>query len=172
MLPSIRPRDEDSVSQMIYLIVLGLHNLNRWLVLGLGLWAFFRLFTGWRSGRPWRTLDQQSVNWFLGVLTLQFFLGATLYALPGALVHSVLQTVEFAAIMKQRVLRFFVLEHPLQMVIAVACAYTLGFLLPGIQSDQRRFAIGALLLGIALLLILTAVPWPFLSQGRPLVRWP
>lgn len=157
---------------MLYPIVLGLHNLNRWLVLALGVWAFYRLFTGWRRPRAWCGLDQKSVNWFLGALTLQFILGATLYALPGALVHSVLKTVEFAAIMKQRVLRFFVLEHPLQMVMAVACAYTLGFLLPGIQTDQRRFAIGALLLGIALLLILTAVPWPFLSQGRPLLRLP
>ncbi|MFN8490923.1 MAG: hypothetical protein U0350_25240 [Caldilineaceae bacterium] len=157
---------------MLYPIVLGLHNLNRWLVLGFGLWAFYRLFTGWHRPRAWSGLDQKSVNWFLGVLTLQFLLGATLYALPGALVQSVLQTVEFAVMMKQRVLRFFVLEHPLQMVMAVACAYTLGFLLPGLQTDQRRFAIGALLLGIALLLIVTAVPWPFLSQGRPLLRLP
>src|SRR5690242_494933 len=112
---------------MIYPIVLGLHNLNRWLVLGLGGWAFYRLFTGWRRSRAWRPLDQKSIHWFVVVLTLQWMLGATLYLLPGALIQTVLQNVNLPVIMKQRVLRFFVLEHPVQMVLAIGCAYTTLF---------------------------------------------
>lgn len=157
---------------MIYPIVLGLHNLNRWLVLGLGGWAFYCLFTGWRRPRPWRTTDQKSIHWFVAVLTLQLMLGVTLYSLPGALANTLLQNVSMAVIMKQRVLRFFVLEHPVQMVLAVICAYATSFLTHRIGEDKRRFALGALLLGIALFLIITAIPWPFLSQGRPLWRLP
>ena len=110
-------------------------------------WAFYCLFTGWRRPRAWSTADQKSVHWFVVILTLQFLLGATLYGLPGALVNAVLRNVSMAVIMKQRVLRFFVLEHPVQMVLAVACAYATSFSTERIQAEQRRFSIGVLLWG-------------------------
>lgn len=157
---------------MIYPIILSLHNLNRWLVLALGFGAFFRLFSGWRQPRAWHPTDQKSLQWFVSVFTLQLILGVTLYCLPSGLVTAMRQNVELAVIMKQRVLRFFVLEHPVQMLLAITCAYAALVLTQQIDVAQRRFAIGAWLLGITLLLIITAIPWPFLSQGRPLLRFP
>ncbi|MCX6046356.1 MAG: hypothetical protein NT075_14710 [Chloroflexi bacterium] len=156
----------------MYAIVLGLHNLNRWLVLGLGCWSFYQLFSGWRQQRAWRSTDQKSIQWFVGLFTLQGMLGATLYLLPGGLVATVRQDIDLAVIMKQRVLRFFVLEHPVQMGVALLCGYAALVLAQRIRLEERRLAIGALLLGIALLLIITAIPWPFLSQGRPWLRLP
>ncbi len=156
----------------MYPIILGLHNLNRWLVLVLGFGAFYRLFTGWRQPRAWQPTDQKITHWFVIILTLQLVLGVILYLVPGALVSAVRQNVDLAVIMKQRVLRFFVLEHPVQMLLAIFCAYIAIVFTRRIHLEQRRFAIGALLLGITLLLIVTAIPWPFLSWGRPWVRLP
>lgn len=156
----------------MYPIFLTLHNLTRWLVLIIGLWTLYQLTAGWLQRRAWSAADRQRVRWFAQILSLQFVFGAALYVLPGALINGVLSNVDLAAIMKDRILRFFVVEHPLQMLIAVGASHMTSAVTGRARTDRRRFAAGALLTGLTMLLILTAIPWPFLSHGRPLIRLP
>ncbi|HEX6289813.1 MAG TPA: hypothetical protein VFZ66_11510 [Herpetosiphonaceae bacterium] len=157
---------------MSYPIFLALHNLNRWLVLAFGAWALYRLARGWRGNRAWSAADRRSMRWFALIFSVQFVLGAILYLLPGALVSSVLDRSSMHVIMRDRVLRFFTLEHPLQMTIAIGLSHTGNAIVRRLTSDRRRFKVGTILMVVVLLLILIAIPWPFLSQGRPLLRLP
>lgn len=156
----------------MYMIFLMLHNLTRWLVLIIGVWALYQLTAGWLQHRTWSASDRQRVRWFALILSLQFVFGAVLYVLPGALINGVLNNVSMAAIMKDRILRFFVVEHPFQMLIAMSASHMTSAITRRASTDRRRFAAGALLTGLTMLLILTAIPWPFLSHGRPLIRLP
>ena len=157
---------------MIYSLVLILHNLNRWLVLIIGFWATGQVLHGWISRQPWQPSNTTLVRSFANLLNLQFVLGLILYLLPGAFIQSLLQTVPWAQIMQQLLLRFFTLEHPIQMLIAIAFAHGALSTARRLQNERRRFGWTATLLILAMLLILTAIPWPGLPYGRPWFRWP
>jgi hypothetical protein len=156
----------------MYPTVLALHNLTRWLVLIFGLWSLYRLADGWIRRRAWSRADRLSMRYFALIISLQFVLGAVLYLLPGSLVQGALNSADMAVIMKDRILRFFTLEHPLQMLIAIGCSHTANGITRRLGSDRRRFVVGTLMLGLTMLLILAAIPWPLLSHGRPLLRLP
>lgn len=156
----------------MYTTFLVLHNLTRWLVLGFGFWAFYRLADGWIRRRAWGRSDRLAMRWFALIISLQFVFGAALYLLPGSLVQGALSNTAWTTIMKTRILRFFALEHPLQMFIAIGVSHMANTITRRMSDDRRRFVIGTLLLGLTLLLILAAIPWPFLSHGRPWLRLP
>lgn len=157
---------------MVYSWLLALHNLTRWLVLGFGFWAAYRMLGGWRSGRAWTERDRRSLRAFAQVIGLQFILGALVYLVPGTLASALRANAPLAAIMKDRVARFFVVEHPFQMFIAVAIAQGAAGRANAAADDRRKFRRGSIMLLLCLLLILAAIPWPGLSHGRPLLRWP
>ncbi|HEY0601528.1 MAG TPA: hypothetical protein VGD58_01395 [Herpetosiphonaceae bacterium] len=156
----------------MYATFLVLHNLTRWLVLLFGFWALYRLVDGWIRRRSWSRADRLAMRWFALIISLQFVFGAVLYLLPGALVQGALSNAGWATIMKSRILRFFTLEHPLQMFIAIGVSHMANMITRRMSVDRRRFVTGTLLLSLAMLLILVAIPWPFLSHGRPLLRLP
>jgi hypothetical protein len=112
------------------------------------------------------------VRWFALILSLQFVFGAVLYVLPGAFVQSVIGNVSMADIMQARVLHFFTLEHPTQMILAVGSSHMASAATRRSTTDRRRFRVGTMLIVLTMLLIITAIPWPFLSHGRPWVRLP
>jgi len=157
---------------MIYSIILILHNLNRWLVLIVGCWATWQVMRGWISRQPRQPRSTTLVRSFAWVLNLQFLLGLTLYLLPGAFIQSLIQTIPWAQIMQQSLLRFFTLEHPVQMLIAIALAHGALATARHLKNERRRFGWTATLLILAMLLILAAIPWPGLVYGRPWLRWP
>jgi hypothetical protein len=157
---------------VLYVILLTLHNLNRWLVLIIGLWASWQITSSWLTRQPWRARHVTLARAFAWLLNLQFLLGLGLYLLPGALVQAVLQNLPWAQIMQDRLLRFFTLEHPLQMFVAIGFAHAALSTARRIQNERRRYRWTAILLIVAMLLILTAIPWPGLYYGRPWLRLP
>jgi len=157
---------------MIYSILLSLHNLNRWLVLLVGLWATWQVTRGWLGQRSWQPHDTTLIQVFTRVVDLQFLLGLALYLLPGALIQAALQNIAWAQIMQERLLRFFTLEHPLQMIIAVVLVNVALATAKRVTHERRRFRWSAILLIITMLLIVLAIPWPGFYYGRPWLRLP
>lgn len=155
---------------MLYPTLLTLHNLNRWLVLALGLWGTWQVTQGWLRGLPWSAQYTAWVRLFAWLTSLQFGLGVALYLWPNVFIQVVLETTPWVQIMKSRVLRFFVLEHPVQMFLAIGLAHIALSTARRISLESRRYRFTALLLILAMVLILIAIPWPGLDQGRPWVR--
>jgi hypothetical protein len=75
---------------------------------------------------------------------------------------------EGVSMMKDSTLRFYQMEHPLMMIIAIVLiTLAYGNAKKAVPDDQK-FKKAFQLFSVALIVILLAVPWPFREIGRPL----
>ena len=142
----------------MYGIVLTVHSLLRWGVLAAGLAAVAR------GGAP----GSSTGKWFTILLDVQLLLGLLLYFVLSPFTRAALG--DFAGAMKNAQLRFFVVEHLVGMVIAVALAH-IGRKKIGQARPERRARLAFIFYGLALVAILASIPWPGLPAGRPLFRF-
>lgn len=154
----------------MYDITLVLHSLLRWLVLvGAGV-ALFRAYSGWFGGMAWSKADRQWNAIFTHSMTLQFLIGLLLYlVLSPVTTQGVFPS--FGAAMKDRVLRFWGVEHIFAMVVALALAHIGNARARKGATDAAKHKAAAIFFTIALVLVLASIPWPFLNYGRPLFRF-
>jgi len=147
----------------------------RWLVLILAVAAVARAFSGWLGKKEWAALDNRLGLFFSASMDLQLLLGLILYILLSPITKSALE--DWGAAMSNAVPRFWAIEHLFSMVIAVILAHVGRALSKRATPDTRKHRRAAIWFGLATLAILIAIPWPFLSYGRPLIRlvslvWP
>ncbi|MFN8457384.1 MAG: hypothetical protein U0401_22455 [Anaerolineae bacterium] len=147
----------------MYITVLTLHSYIRWLVLAVMLYALIRAWWGLICKREWTKADDRAALAFTMIISVQFILGVILYLLPVGLAQVARQN--FSAAMKVPELRFFGLEHPLQMIIALTVVHLGSARARKAHPSARQFRWAATCFTIATLLILSAVPW-----WRPLFR--
>lgn len=149
--------------------LLHLHNLLRWVVLVLLLLSIFKSYTGWKSGRTFADGDRKV--WLFTMISAHIMLLIGLYQWTlgrfGLFTYS---NESFKAVMQNAGTRFFQVEHPVSMILAIVFI-TLGYGkakkdLPDALKYRKAFFAFA----VALLLIFLAVPWPFRGEaiGRPL----
>lgn len=150
----------------MYILTLTLHSYTRWLVLIAMTYALFRAWRGLIGKREWHKTDDFATHSFVGLISLQFILGVTLYLLPSGLAYAARQAAaqNFSAALKIYDLRFFGMEHPLQMMMALAVVHLGGARARMAQSSASQFRWAAISFTIAAILILIAIPWwrPFL----------
>ena len=143
----------------MYPTILTLHSWLRWLVILAGLWAV-------ASAAARRAGDRDRAGRvFTGGLDLQFVLGVLLFVALSPITRAALG--DMGGAMKNRVWRFWTVEHPALMILALVFAHV-G------RMVSRRSGTGKgplLWYALALLAVLAATPWPFLAHGRPLLRW-
>jgi hypothetical protein len=152
----------------VYALTLWIHSYLRWLIVLVVLLLLVRSAIGWARSADWGEPDERLHAIFIALLDTQFTLGIVLY-----LFLSPISAAFFAQPgigMKEPVLRFFGMEHPLAMILAVSIAHvgrarSKKALTP--QLRQRRVCTSTL---VVLLLIAVSIPWPFLRHGRPLLR--
>lgn len=142
----------------IYSMLLHIHSGLRWLVLifilAVIIGAAYRLITRTNSGRCC-----QFVNRFALTFThLQLLLGFIMYFISPKVVFE-------AASMKDSVLRFFLVEH-IGLMLVAATLITIGyFRAKKATVETKKFKSLVIYYSIALLLILSAIPWPFRGMG-------
>jgi hypothetical protein len=145
-----------------------LHSLLRWAVLLAGLAAAGRGIAGW-SGRSWTASDARAGRLFVMALDLQFVIGLVLY---GFVIASAAGTLSMGEVMRNPVQRFFLVEHPLGMLAAVALAHIGNAKIKKAADAARRQRTAAVFYSLSLLLVLLSIPWPGMPAGRPLWPWP
>jgi hypothetical protein len=146
----------------MYPVILGLHNVVRWIVIIVGLWAVSRAWRGWLGRSAWTPRDAQSARLFVSVLDLQLLLGLLLYAVFSPLTRRAFH--DPGAAMRDAPVRYFFIEHGVIMITAIAIAHVGLARLKREAPDQVRFQDATLWLGIALAMIIGFVPW-----ARPLL---
>jgi len=153
---------------LFHAIVLFLHSYQRWLVLGLALAITVRSLAGLRSERPWSPSEDRLHAGFVWSMRIQFLLGLLLYVLLSPITHAFFSDLRGS--MKVGELRFFGLEHALMMLAAVAVADAGRARSKRIDDPRARRRRVCWTSGIPLLLMLAAVPWPFMPTKRPVLR--
>ncbi len=151
----------------MYYVVLTLHSIMRWLIILAALFAIIRAITGLSFRRGWMQMDDRAGFWYTMFLDIQVLLGLILYFFLSQITTGALQN--FAAAMSDATARFFTVEHVAGMIIAVVIAHvgrSLSRKAPTARQKHRRALIWY---SLSILVILAAIPWPFLSYGRPLI---
>ena len=134
---------------LLYMILLGIHNLNRWLVLLSGLWALLQNIPGLGGQRPFTPAERRPVSIFMGTLHLQVVLGLIMFAVMG-----MLNSPAFASSRPS-----FQWEHFGLGVLAAVFATIGNRQARSAPTDQAKYRAAALWCGLALLSILLAMPW-------------
>lgn len=150
---------------MPYLLLKDSHNILRWLVILAAVWVLARVWSGLLSGRGWTKQDKISGLVFSSLLNVQFLIGLILY-ITSPYIQGLRSNM--AAAMKDSVSRFYLVEHPFAMFLAVVLAQ-IGFsAAKRAPEDRSKFLKGVIFYTLATIFIVVAIPWPFLKQGRPL----
>lgn len=138
-------------------IVLFLHSLIRWLIVLAGIWTIYSAITGIRSNRSLTASDHRPGLFFMIFCDVQLLLGLLLYFNNGwfdKLKH-------FSEIKSDVMNRFFAMEHFSMMLIAWILVHVARVLVKRAPNDLAAHKRSLIWFGLAFLLILSSIPWPF-----------
>lgn len=141
----------------MYPLVLGLHNVVRWVVIALGVWAVMLAWRGWLARRTWREQESRAARLFVTALDVQLLLGLLLYAFFSPLTRRGFS--DPMAAMREAPVRYFLVEHTVVMLTAIVLAHVGWSRVKRAGSDSQRFQQAALWLGVALAAVVGFVPW-------------
>jgi len=150
----------------MYLPVLVLHSLLRWLVLLAGLLAVVRAITGMVGPRPWTPTDSRSGRLFVLSIDVQTLIGLVLYGVLSPITKGAFE--DMAVAMRDSTLRFWAVEHVVMMLVALVLAHVGRARSRGAVADAVRHRRAAIFFTLALVLVFMAMPWPWAREARPL----
>jgi hypothetical protein len=147
--------------------LLHLHNLLRWVIIILGFIAIYKSFAGMRGNKLF-TNSERKIGLFL-MISAHITLLIGLYQwFAGGLGWQNISSYGVDAVMKDPVYRFFAIEHPAGMLIAIILI-TIGRgaskkNISDLAKHKRTFWFFL----VAMIIILASVPWPFrVGIGKP-----
>ena len=145
-----------------------LHNLLRWVILICLLVAVLKSYTAWQKKQAFAASDRKL--WLITMISAHITLLLGIYQwLFGRYGVFVTDLPAGTKVMKDTFYRFFWIEHPSIMIIAIVLI-TLGRgMAKKSVPDPVKYKKAFWYFFIALVLILVAVPWPFREIGRPLL---
>ena len=152
----------------MFTLVLWLHSMMRWAAVALGLVVVYRGWRGQAGQRPWTLYDTGVNLGFAAALDVQLVIGSVLWLYSPI---SILGIHERDLGLHDRVIRFWTFEHPILMLAGIVLAHVGLLRIRRLGDSPLRHRAAAVYGGLALLIVLAGIPWPFLSYGRPLV-WP
>lgn len=151
----------------VNLILQTLHNLGRWLLLIAALVAILRAIIGWIRQQDFTRADERVGLIFTILMDIQVLLGLILFFSKG---WAGVLVSDPSTAMSTEAIRFFAVEHLVVMLLALAAAHIGRARTRKAAAATVKHTSAAFWYLVALLLVLVAVPWPFYSSGRPLLR--
>jgi hypothetical protein len=151
----------------MYSLILTAHSWLRWLVLVAGFAALFAVL-GKGDANRLRGADRWGLIFSIA-LDIQLLLGLVLYGVLSPFTAQAMR--DFGAAMRDTVLRFWAVEHLTMMVAAVALVHVGRVRARKAANPEAKRRQLLIFFGIALLLILGGIPWPFMANARPLFRF-
>jgi hypothetical protein len=152
----------------MYSAFLLIHSLLRWVVILMGLLVLARAISGVAGRKAWSPADEASGRWFTGVLDLQFLIGLILYVALSPFIRDAWRDI--GATMKNAPLRFFVVEHTFGMLAVLAFVHIGRVRIRKAADGAQKHKLAAVFFGLAVVVMLLAIPWPGTPGGRPLLR--
>ena len=94
-----------------------LHAIWRWVMLVVGAAAILKALAGWLGKQAWTRLDDQLGLLYTLVIDIQFLIGLVLWFVGP------FNFRQLSAAMGNPLLRFYPVEHPMLMIVALALAH-------------------------------------------------
>jgi len=140
-----------------------------WIIVVLLLLSIIKAYTGWKGNKSFSAGDAKI--WLFTMIASHITLLLGLYQwLMGRYGLLTFEIPAGSSRMKDPFIRFFQVEHPVSMLLAILFI-TLGRgMAKKDLSDSLKYRQAFVYFFVALLLLLAAVPWPFRGEiiGRPL----
>lgn len=150
-------------------IILFLHSLLRWIILILLIAAILKSYDGMRSGRTFNSGDRKVGLFLMIAAHTTLLLGLVLW-LFGAFGLALARDAGMSEVMKNSVMRYWVVEHFFGMAVAIVLITICKGVAKKAIPDAAKFRRSFWLFLIALIVILATIPWPFRhGVGRPLI---
>lgn len=154
----------------MYTVLIVAHSWLRWIVLVAGLLALARALAGRSTGRTWAPGDYAPGKWYTILFDVQVLIGLLLYIFSSPIVTAA--RANMGAAMGNSATRFWLVEHPFGMIVALALAHVGRSRVRKARSDRERFTKAAVFYGLSVLIALATTPWPGMPYGRALLRIP
>jgi len=135
-----------------------LHSWVRWIILIAVLVSIIRAIAGLSGHKKYVKKDRLWNLIFMISMDVQFLIGVILYFIGGWYKN---WGGNIGAMMKNDLLRFFTMEHSLMMIIALIITHLGNSLLKKTSVDRKKHRTALIFFGIAFILIIAAIPWPF-----------
>jgi hypothetical protein len=150
----------------MYSTVLLIHSWIRWIALVSLVGATFAAVRN-QVGGDRSVADRWGLAAMMS-LDIQMLLGLLLYFALSPFTTEALQN--FSAAMQNPPLRFWAVEHLTSMLGAVVLAHVGRVLARKARTDASKRMRLLLCFGMATVLVMLAIPWPGMANGRPLFR--
>jgi len=142
--------------------MLHLHSVLRWIILVLLLAALIRSFVD--RHKPF-TSDHSKTGLFLMIACDVMLLVGIYQWVAGDLGLKSIQQNGMGEVMKNAGLRFYAIEHTTAMLISIVLVHVGYSFTKKSVPDAMKHKRVLLLFGLALLIILISIPWPFRMVG-------
>jgi hypothetical protein len=149
----------------MYSILLALHSLTRWLVLVSLLFAIVRAYRGWLLNKPYLKFDNSVRHITATVAHIQLVWGVWLYFISPIVAYFL---HHFSTAVHERTIRFFGMEHVTMMLVGITVITIGSAKAKRKATDPEKFKTMAIWFTIALVIILSSIPWSF----SPLISRP
>jgi len=147
----------------MYTGLLHTHNLLRYAIVILLIIVVIKSFIGWLGKKEYSALDNKLSLFLFISAHLQLVIGLGLYFMSD-LVKAAQSNMGEA--MKNDTLRFWAVEHILSMIVGIAII-TLGRIMAKKgKDDSAKFRRQAVYFVLAMILIFSAIPWPWSAVAR------
>ncbi len=151
----------------MYEILLVLHNVLRWVVLGLAVYAIYNNYSGWKNERKFKAADKRANTLFIASLHSQLLIGLILYAGVSPMMEAIF--ADFGAAMKGKETRFWAIEHLIGMIVGIAIAQIGSIRSKKERSDTSKFKTAFAWFLIGTLIILLMIPFGIWNVERRLL---
>ena len=138
------------------------HNILRWAVLLFGVWTLMNALTGTFSKRSFTGSDNRTGLLFMISCDIQLLIGLILY-FNGPWFSMLKNNTK--EVMHDGVNRFFAMEHALMMIIAWLLVHIGRSMVKRAGNDAKKHRLSLIFFGLAILIILAMIPWPFRQTG-------
>ncbi len=149
--------------------LLHLHNFLRWVILILLVVSIVKAYSGWQSKKAFAAGDKKV--WLFTMISGHITLLLGLYQWAFGRFGIFTTTLpEGTSVMKDSFYRFFWVEHPFGMIVAIILM-TLGHgMAKKAVPDEVKYKKAFYYFLVALIVIAISIPWPFRGiVGRPLM---
>lgn len=153
----------------MYEILLFMHSWLRWLLVLTVAALFIRGIFALMQSSAYVRIDELLAKLLFHALNIQLVLGLLLYAVFSPIARAALSDIGLA--MQNSTLRFFVIEHQFAALIAIALGHVAVAKSKRAADDRAKHRAMCKWGGLCLLLIVIAIPWPFMPYARPLFFW-
>ncbi len=153
----------------MYATLLFLHSIFRWFVVCAIAYAVLRAARGYFLKKEFTNLDNGVRHWTATIAHLQLVIGIFLY-IKSPIIHYFFSSFKHAFFDLN--VSFFGVYHALSMFIAILVITIGSAKAKRKKTDLEKFQTMLWWFGIAFIVILIAIPWPFsIFPNRPYLRF-